>query len=28
LKLRIFWQSGLPRKTKKARLLGLDQIEW
>ena len=28
LKLRISWQSGLPRKTKKARLLGLDQIEW
>lgn len=27
-KLRIFGQSGLPRKTKKARLLDLDQIEW
>ena len=27
-KLRIFGQSGLPRKTKKSRLLGLDQIEW
>ena len=28
LKLRIFWQSGLPGKAKKARLLDLDQIEW